>query len=119
MDTGKGNMAPRILANSTVVALLALPSVTPASSEDDLSQHPIIDGEFEIQPYELSDGWRHLTSMINEAEDELVLFGGLGDGGPFPPTPMNHKVYTLDLEKAPSEQEWEDRSTDDVVPEPK
>jgi hypothetical protein len=61
-------MAPRILANSTAVALLALPSVTPASSEDDLSQHPIIDGEFEIQPYELPDGWRHLTSMINEAE---------------------------------------------------
>jgi hypothetical protein len=31
---------------------------------------------------------------------------------------MNHKVYTLDLEKAPSEQEWEERSTDDVIPEP-
>ena len=56
--------------------------------------------------------------MINEANNELVLFGGLGDGPPFPPTPMNHKVYTLDLEKAPSEQEWEERSTDDVIPEP-
>jgi hypothetical protein len=61
----------------------------------------------------------HLTSMINEAEDELVLFSGLGNGGPFPPTPMNHKVYTLDLEKAPSEQEGEERSADDVIPEPK
>ena len=56
--------------------------------------------------------------MINETNDELVLFGGLGDGPPSPPTPMNHKVYTLDLEKAPSEQEWHERSTDVVIPEP-
>jgi Kelch motif len=111
-------MAPRILATSTAAAFLAFHWVTPASSEDDLSRHLIIDGEFEIQPYELPDGWRHLTSMINKAENELVLFGGLGDGPPFPPTPMNHNVYTLDLEKSPSEQQWEERSTDEVVPEP-
>jgi Kelch motif len=111
-------MTTRILAMSTAVAFLALPWVTPASSEDNLSRHPVIDGEFEIQPYELPRGWRHLTSMINEPSDEVVLFGGLGDGPPFPPTPMNHNVYTLDLEKPPSEQEWEERSTDDVVPEP-
>jgi hypothetical protein len=93
---------------------------TAAFSEDDLDSHPIIDGEFKIQPYLLpnSQGYRHLTSMISEANHELVLFGGLGDGPPSPPTPMNHKVYTLDLDKAPSEQEWEERSTDDVIPEP-
>ena len=93
---------------------------TAAFSEDDLDSHPIIDGEFKIQPYLLPNGqgYRHLTSMINEANNELVLFGGLGDGPPSPPTPMNHKVYTLDLDKAPSEQEWEERSTDDVIPEP-
>ena len=91
-----------------------------AFSEDDLNSHPIIDGEFKIQPYLLPNGqgYRHLTSMINEANSELVLFGGLGDGPPSPPTPMNYKVYTLDLDKAPSEQEWEERSTDDVIPEP-
>jgi hypothetical protein len=75
-------MAPRILAKSTAVAFLALPWVTPAASEDGLGRHPVIDGEFELQPYELPDGqgYRHLTSMINEASNELVLFGGLGDG---------------------------------------
>jgi hypothetical protein len=56
--------------------------------------------------------------MIHEAANELVLFGGLGDGRPSPPTPMNHKVYTLDLEIPPSEQAWVERSTDDLVPEP-
>ena len=35
--------------------------------------------------------------MINEASNELVLFGGLGDGPPFPPTPMSHNVYTSRL----------------------
>jgi hypothetical protein len=44
---------------------------------------PVIDGEFEIQPYVLPDGSRHLTSIINKAENELILFGGLGDGPPF------------------------------------
>jgi hypothetical protein len=95
----------------------------PSSAEDDdpsddLSRHPVIDGEFELQPYELPSGWRHVTSTINKAENELILFGGLGAGPPSPPTPMNHTVYALDLEKAPSEQEWEERNTDDVVVEP-
>jgi Kelch motif len=101
------------------VAFLAF-AWAPAASSGDLGSHPIINGEFEIQPYVLPNdqGYRHLTSMINEAADELVLFGGLGDGPPSPPTPMNHTVYTLDLNKAPSEQQWEERSTDDVIPEP-
>ena len=60
---------------------------TAAFSEDDLDSHPIIDGEFKIQPYLLPNGqgYRHLTSMINEANHELVLFGGLGDGPPSRP----------------------------------
>lgn len=113
-------MSPRILGTSAAVAFLALAWGTAASSEDDLGSQSIIDGEFEIQPYLLPNGqgYRHLTSMINEANKELVLFGGLGDGPPSPPTPMNHNVYTLDLEQDPAEQEWEERNTDDVVPEP-
>ena len=111
-------MNPANFATSTAVAFLALTGATPASSDDDFGWRPVIEGEFKIQPYELPQGWRHLTSMVNEDKKELVLFGGLGDGGPFPPTPMNHKAYTLDLTKRPSEQEWEERSTDDVVPEP-
>jgi hypothetical protein len=111
-------MSSGTFAMSTAVALSALAWSSPASSGDDFGWRPVIDGEFEIQPYELPDGWRHLTSMINEDKKELVLFGGLGDGPPSPPTPMNHKVYTLDLKKPPSEQEWEERSTDDLVPEP-
>lgn len=44
--------------------------------------------EFEVQPYELPDdqGYRHITAMIHE--QELIMFGGLGNGGPFPPTSM-------------------------------
>jgi hypothetical protein len=109
-------MAFRLLATCTVVSFLALPGVIPVSSQDDPSRPPRIDGEFEIQPYELPLGWRHVTSMIYE--DELVLFGGLGAGPPSPPTPMNHTVFTLDLKKAPWEQEWEERNTDDVVERP-
>jgi hypothetical protein len=111
-------MSPTTFATSMAVASLALAWTTAASSDDGFDPRPVIEGEFKIQPYELPQGWRHLTSMINEDKKELVLFGGLGDGGPFPPTPMNHKAYTLDLTKAPSEQEWEERSTDDVIPEP-
>jgi hypothetical protein len=92
-------MSSRTFAMSTAVALSALAWSSPASSGDDFGWRPVIDGEFEIQPYELPDGWRHLTSMINEGKKELVLFGGLGDGPPSPPTPMNHKVYTLDLKE--------------------
>jgi hypothetical protein len=113
-------MSSRAFGTPAAVAFLALAFAPAASSDDDLEPHPVIDGEFKIQPYLLPNGqgYRHLTSMINEANNELVLFGGLGDGPPFPPTPMNHKVYTLDLEKTPSEQKWEERSTDDVIPEP-
>ena len=113
-------MSSRAFRTSAAVVFLALGWAPAASSDDDRDAHPVIDGEFEIQRYLLPNGqgYRHLTSMINEANNELVLFGGLGDGPPSPPTPINHKVYTLDLEQAPSEQEWEERSTDDVIPEP-
>ena len=113
-------MSVRAFAPSAAVALLVLAWAPAASSDHDRDKRPVIDGEFKIQPYLLPNGqgYRHLTSMINEAKDELVLFGGLGDGPPFPPTPMNHNVYTLDLSRDSSEQEWEQRSTDDVVPEP-
>jgi hypothetical protein len=111
-------MSPTTFATSMAVASLALAWTTAASSDDGFDPRPVIEGEFKIQPYELPDGWRHLTSMINEARKELILFGGLGDGPPSPPTPMNHKAYTLDLTKPPSEQVWEERSTDDVIPEP-
>jgi hypothetical protein len=89
------------------VAFLAFAWGTAASSDDDLGSQSIIDGEFKIQPYLLPNGqgYRHLTSIINEANKELVLFGGLGDGPPSPPTPTNHNVYTLDLEQDPAEQE--------------
>ena len=122
VDTSRGvhQNVFQSLQDVAAVVFLALASAPAASSDDDRDAHPVIDGEFEIQPYLLPNGqgYRHLTSMINEANNELVLFGGLGDGPPSPPTPMNHKVYTLDLEQAPSEQEWEERSTDDVVPAP-
>ena len=113
-------MSSRTFATSVAVPCLALAWATAASADDDFGSRPIIDGEFEIQPYLLPNGqgYRHLTSMINEANSELILFGGLGDGPPSPPTPINHKVYTLDLDEAPSQQEWEERSTDNVVAAP-
>jgi hypothetical protein len=111
-------MSSRTFGTSVAVAFLALAWVPAASSDEDLGKRSVIDGEFEIQPYELPRGWRHVTSTITEDNDELVLFGGLGAGPPSPPTPMNHTVFTLDLEKAPSEQEWRERNTDDVVEEP-
>ena len=102
------------------MVFLALAWATAGSADDDFGSRPIIDGEFEVQPYLLPNGqgYRHLTSMINEDSNELILFGGLGDGPPSPPTPMNYKVYTLDLDEAPSEQEWQERGTDDVVAAP-
>lgn len=71
---------------------------------------------FELQPYELpgDQGYRHMTAFVNEAKQELVLYGGLGNGGPFPPTPMNYNVYTLDLSQDPVDRQWEVRSTHTV-----
>lgn len=92
--------------------LLGLVWATPALSFD------IIDGVFEVQPYELPDGqgYRHMTATINEASEELILFGGIG-GSPAV-GPYNRKVYTLDLKQSTSEQEWEERNSDAVVPRP-
>jgi hypothetical protein len=87
---------------------------------NELMDEFIIDGEFEVQPYVLPDGqgYRHIASTISEARSELIIFGGLGNGGPRPPTPMNENVYTLDLTKSSAEQEWEERNSDDVVSAP-
>ena len=77
-------MSSRAFRTSAAVVFLALGWAPAASSDDDRDAHPVIDGEFEIQRYLLPNGqgYRHLTSMINEANNELVLFGGLGDGPP-------------------------------------
>lgn len=82
----------------------------------------VIDGEFEIQPYVLLDengnsqGYRQMTTIINEANEELILFGGIS-GSPNG-LPRNRNIYTLDLKKSSSEQDWEFRRTDVVVPKP-
>ncbi len=91
------------------VAVLTLAGVTSVAAE------PVIDGAFEIQPYEMPNGqgYRHMTSAINEQAKELILFGGLV-GSPSS-GPYNFNVYTLDLTKSPSEQQWEQRSTESVV----
>lgn len=75
-------------------------------------------GEFELQPYELPHGWRHVTAFFNEEKNELVMFGGLGNGQPSPPTPMNHQLFTVDVSKPISQQKWKLRYTDTVVTEP-
>lgn len=113
-------MLTRKLGRLLLVALLALVCVVAAPSAQDFDWLAVIDGEFETQPYVLPNGqgYRHMTAVVDEDMDELILFGGLGNGGPAPPTPMNHKVYTLDLEEASSAQAWEERSTDAVVPKP-
>lgn len=59
-----------------------------------------------------------MSAIIDNAKDQLILYGGLGNGGPSPPTPMNHNVYTLDLTKPPATRAWELRSTDRVVTSP-
>ncbi|WP_437913929.1 hypothetical protein WME73_47470 [Sorangium sp. So ce302] len=104
-----------LFKNLVPATFLALVTATAAPGHADT--RAVIDGQFRIQPYVLPNGqgYRHLTSFINEKKNELVLFGGLGNGPPSPPTPMNHNVYTLDLTKPPSQQEWENRGTDDAV----
>ncbi len=79
----------------------------------------IIDGEFELQPYELPDGqgYRHIATAINEAKEELIIYGGLGSCFG-PACPVNDTVYTLDLSEPPLEQDWQPRSVDDVVSRP-
>ena len=66
------------------------------------------DTQFEIQAYELPDGqgYRHVTAMVDESRNELIMFGGLGNGGPSPPTPMNYHAYWVDLTEDPEDQEW-------------
>jgi hypothetical protein len=92
------------------VVLLAPVWLMPASS---FADGPIIEGEFIVQPYEIPDtsaegfpgeGFRHMTATINEASEELIVFGGLGNS---PRTgPYNDRVYTLDLRKKSSKQQW-------------
>jgi hypothetical protein len=109
------NVALSIVRTLIPVVLLALVWVPSASSFD---SEFIIDGEFEVQPYELPDGqgYRHMTSIINEANEELILFGGISRGTRA--LPRNRDVFTLDLTKSSSEQEWEYRSTEPDMPRP-
>ena len=106
---------PKMLFKTLIaVVLLTLTWAISASSNF------IIDGEFEIQPYELPNGqgYRHTSAIINEARRELILFGGIGNGPPRPPTPINEYVNTLDLTKPSSQQDWQERNRDDVIPAP-
>ncbi|WP_437278370.1 hypothetical protein WME90_45340 [Sorangium sp. So ce375] len=107
-----------LFKNLAPAAFLALVTATAFPGHADMPA--VIDGEFRIQPYVLPNGqgYRHLTSIIHEEKNELVLFGGLGNGPPSPPTPMNHNVYTLNLTKPPSQQQWINRGRDVEVAEP-
>lgn len=105
-----------VLAAMTALVVSACQSEAPSGT----SRAPIrLDGEpgFEVQPYVLPNGqgFRHMTAFVNELRNEIVAFGGLGNGGPSPPTPMNHNVYTLDLSQPPEARDWVLRSTDAVV----
>ena len=106
---------PKMLFTTLIVVVLL--TLTWAISASSIF---IIDGEFEIQPYELPNGqgYRHTSAIINEARRELILFGGIGNGPPFPPTPINEYVNTLDLTKPSSQQDWQERNRDDVIPAP-
>ena len=44
-------MSSKVFRTSAAVVFLALAWAPAASSDDDLDPHPVIDGEFEIQPY--------------------------------------------------------------------
>lgn len=109
-----GVMALTLIA----VVLLAFIWVTPASSGN--SSDNIIDGEFEVQEFLLppdefrgdQEGYRHMSAIINEESQELILFGGIAEIVSGWPPPTNRHVYTLDLTVPPDEQEWEYRNTD-------
>ncbi len=92
---------------------LALVWVVPAAS---FAEESLFDGnnsKFRVQQYEIPDtsaegfpgeGFRHMTAAINEASEELIVFGGLGNSpnsGPY-----SDRVYTLDLAEKASKQEW-------------
>ncbi|MBX3191838.1 MAG: hypothetical protein KF819_32910 [Labilithrix sp.] len=82
------------------------------------ADHVSIAGDFELQPYELPKGYRHMTALIDEERKELVLFGGLGNGGPMPPTAMNHHIFTLDLRKPAAQRAWVMKPADTIVQAP-
>jgi hypothetical protein len=105
------------LKTSIPVIFLSLAAVRPHRCQSD---RVVVGGAFEVQSYQLpgGQGYRHMTAIIDEGKEELILFGGLGNGPPASPTPMNHDVYALDLTRPPSEQGWEKRSTDAAVERP-
>ena len=96
----------------TIISVVSLTFVWLISASS-FADESVIDGEFVVQPYEIPDtsaegfpgeGFRHMTATINEASEELIVFGGLGNSpnsGPY-----NDRVYSLDLAKQPSEQQW-------------
>lgn len=100
-----------------VIPILGLFLVTAASSANKVV---VIDGEFETQTFQVpgGQGYRHMTAFISDIKKEMVLFGGLGNGPPSPPTPMNHNIYSIDLKKPLAQQEFKLRGTDNVVDSP-
>lgn len=100
------------MLSKTLITVSILPFIW-ATSASSLAEEPIIDGKFRVQQYEIPDtstegfpgeGFRHMTATINEASEELIVFGGLGNSpnsGPY-----NDRVYTLDLTEKSSRQEW-------------
>ena len=105
--------------SKSFVAIVLLSSfwILPASSLADESIFVGNDANFRVQQYVIPDdmtdtngdlypgeGFRHMTATINEAGDELVVFGGLGNSpnsGPY-----NDRVFSLDLTNKASKQEW-------------
>jgi hypothetical protein len=83
------------------------------ASQGTQANGPVIDGEFELLPAVLPEGFRHSTGVVYG--DEFIWFGGLGNAGPGPMTPVNHDVQTLDVDDPTA---WQYRSTDAVVPLP-
>ena len=89
----------------------------------------LFDVEFELQNFlvpasntpESDFGFRHMTATLSVSPPnrKLILFGGLGNGGPNPPTPMNSDIFTLNVDEPdPWKQEWTTQQTDDVVEKP-
>jgi hypothetical protein len=96
-----------VLTSAAVTACNTEP--IPAAERDHSSSKVELkapEAEFVLQSYVLPQGWRHMTAFIDPSGEQLVAAGGLGNGGPNPPTPMQRDVFTLDLKPAPEDRQW-------------
>lgn len=96
-----------VLTSAAVTACNTEP--VPAGEHDHASSATELkapEAEFVLQSYVLPQGWRHMTAFIDPSGEQLVAAGGLGNGGPNPPTPMQRDVFTLDLRPAPEDRAW-------------